>query len=75
MILPLLSMILILIIFNLISFKLTYINSIIKFVISGFISTLVYIFICYKNGLIYDIFNISLKDKIKQILKKTSKNS
>ena len=67
-------MILVLLISNFINLELTYMNAIIKFVVFGLISVLLYILISYKNGLIYDILNIDLKEKIKNILKKNSKN-
>ena len=74
MLLPTISMILVLLISNFINLELTYMNAVIKFVVFGLISVLLYILISYKNGLIYDILNIDLKEKIKNILKKNSKN-
>ena len=70
MILPLLSMIAILVLPYFIKMEQNLINTIIRLVLFGGLSVLVYILIAHKNGLIEDIFGTNPIDMIKSRIKK-----
>ena len=65
-------MALVLVLSMFINMELNLVNSIIKLLIFGFLSALIYMLIAYKNGLIKDIFKVDLIQALKNKLKKTS---